>query len=270
MWKWLVAYFDGGISLETPLDSQQQYIFCSFPHGTCTASHLLTMTNGCGMLDKVHGGDRRDLCATVLFFVPIFREILLWLGCVDAGTRTAHHNLKCGRSILIFVGGEKEQLMTTPGVHQIFLNNRKGFVKLALEYGSPLVPMYAFGENEVFHVSKLFMGTSCYCFIFDSVSVFVDSFYTATMHDTGFRVWLQHKFQLGIPLLYGRWGLFPLKVRIHVEVGKPLLVAKKRKEDITQADIDALHAKFVQSMQDLFERTKFTQGCTPDTKLIIH
>jgi 2-acylglycerol O-acyltransferase 2 len=166
IWKWFVAYFDGGISVETPLDSQQQYIFCSFPHGTCTASHLLTMTNGCGMLDKVHGGDRRDLCATVLFFVPVFREMLLWLGCVDAGTRTAHHNLKCGRSILIFVGGEKEQLMTTPGVHQIFLNNRKGFVKLALEYGSPLVPMYAFGENEVFYVSKLFMGTCCCSFIF--------------------------------------------------------------------------------------------------------
>ena len=90
------------------------------------------------------------------------------------------------------------------------------------------------------------------------------------MHDTGFRVWLQHKFQLGIPLVCGRWGLFPLKVRIRVEVGKPLLVAKKRKEDITQADIDALHAKFVQSMQDLFERTKRNHGCTPDTKLIIH
>jgi hypothetical protein len=42
---------------------------------------------------------------------------------------------------LIFIGGEKEQLMTVPGEHKIFLRSRKGFVKLALEYGAHLVPM---------------------------------------------------------------------------------------------------------------------------------
>ena len=87
---------------------------------------------------------------------------------------------------------------------------------------------------------------------------------------TGAREWLQHKFQLGIPLVYGRWGLLPLKVKVHIEVGKPVLVTKKRKEDITQADIDGLHSKFVQSMQDLFEKTKGKHGCTPDIKLKIH
>ena len=65
----------------------------------------------------------------------------MWLGCVDAGSATAHYNLKKGRSILIFVGGEKEQLMTTPKEHKIYLNNRKGFIKLAIEYGTPLIPM---------------------------------------------------------------------------------------------------------------------------------
>jgi Diacylglycerol acyltransferase len=45
---------------------------------------------------------------------------------------------------LIFIGGEKEQLMTMPGEHKVFLRNRKGFVKLAIEYGTPLVPMVSF------------------------------------------------------------------------------------------------------------------------------
>jgi Diacylglycerol acyltransferase len=144
------------------------------------------MTNGCGMFDQVHNGDRRDLCASVLFFIPVFREML------------------------IFVGGEKEQLMTTPGEHKIYLLHRKGFVKLALEYGIPLVPMYAFGENECYHVSKLFMGL---------------------------REWLQATFQLGVPLVWGRWcSMVPLQVKIHIEVGKPLKVTKKRKEDITQVN----------------------------------
>lgn len=63
------------------------------------------------------------------------------LGCVDASSATCHYNLKRKRSILIFIGGEKEQLMTEPGSHKIYLLNRKGFVKLALQYGCDLVPM---------------------------------------------------------------------------------------------------------------------------------
>ena len=40
IWKSLVGYFDGGITVEEPLDNNQQYIFCSFPHGACMY-HLL-------------------------------------------------------------------------------------------------------------------------------------------------------------------------------------------------------------------------------------
>lgn len=97
----------------------------------------------------------RSLFAMQLFFSL---KVLLWLGCVDAGSKTAHHNLKKGRSILIFIGGEREQLLTTPGEHTIFLSNRKGFIKLALEYGTPLVPMVSWvnpAAKEEFHQKKL-------------------------------------------------------------------------------------------------------------------
>ena len=36
---------------------------------------MLTMTDGCGMLSSIHKGDRRDLCASILFMIPIFREV---------------------------------------------------------------------------------------------------------------------------------------------------------------------------------------------------
>jgi 2-acylglycerol O-acyltransferase 2 len=66
---------------------------------------------------------------------------LIWLGCVDASPFTAHYNLKKGNSIFIYVGGEKEQLMSESGCHRIYLKERKGFVKLALQYGAELIPM---------------------------------------------------------------------------------------------------------------------------------
>ena len=59
---------------------------------------------------------------------------------------------------MIFVGGEKEQLMTKPRENKIYLRSRKGFAKLALQYGAHLVPMYAYGENECYNVSDAFRG----------------------------------------------------------------------------------------------------------------
>jgi hypothetical protein len=67
--------------------------------------------------------------------------LLLFLGCVDAGSSTAHYNLKKNRSILIYIGGEKEQLMTTYDEQKIYVKSRKGFIKLALQYGAHLLPM---------------------------------------------------------------------------------------------------------------------------------
>jgi hypothetical protein len=69
------------------------------------------------------------------------RQVLLFLGCVDASSATARYNLKKGRSLYIYIGGEKEQLMTSPGESKIYVKNRKGFVKLALAHGTHLVPM---------------------------------------------------------------------------------------------------------------------------------
>jgi hypothetical protein len=53
------------------------------------------------------------------------------------------------------------------------------------------------------------------------------------------------------------------------QIGKPIPVTKKAKKDITQQDIDELHATFLKSMETLFERTKLKHGCSADTKLLI-
>lgn len=70
-----------------------------------------------------------------------YAQFLLYLGCVDAGASTANYNLQRGTSLFVYVGGEKEQLMTENGKHKIYLKSRKGFVKLALKHGAGLVPM---------------------------------------------------------------------------------------------------------------------------------
>lgn len=48
------------------------------------------------------------------------------------------------------VGGAKEALNARPGVYKLVLKKRKGFVKLAIETGASIVPIFSFNEVEVF------------------------------------------------------------------------------------------------------------------------
>lgn len=62
----------------------------------------------------------------------------------------------------------------------------------------------------------------------------------------GFRQWLQRTFAVALCLTWGRWGtIVPYSKPLKMEIGKPIPVAMKKKEDITQEDIDLLHAKFI-------------------------
>lgn len=249
IWQTLLnSVLDGfGVDAEMRLDDKKQYIFGSFPHGATTTQHLLTMTDSCGFFEKVYAGPKRDLAATVLFLLPGLRELISLLGNVDASSKTAHHNLKKGRSLQIFVGGEKEQLMTKPGEHKIFLKSRKGFIKLALQYGCDLVPTYAFGENELYRISDFGLP---------------------------FRQFLQEKFQVAFCLSFGspRWWnwLAPLKgSKLYIAVGKPITVDKKAKHEITTEDIESLHDTFCKEIQRLFESKKGKYGVAADVKLRI-
>ncbi len=246
--KLLSAVLDSfGVESEEKLDDSKQYIFGSFPHGATTTQHMLTMTNSCGFFEKVYAGPKRDLAATVLFFTPFLRELLLALGNVDAGGQTARYNLKKGRSLQIFVGGEKEQLMTKPGEHKIYLKSRKGFIKLAIEFGCDLVPTYAFGENELYHISEFGLE---------------------------FRKWIQEKFSVAFCITIGspRWWNWIAPKRgskLHLVVGKPIKVERKARADITEKDINSLHAKFCEEITRLFEAKKMKYGVAGGVKLHI-
>lgn len=82
-WKKACGYFDAKIEVEEKLNNEQQYIFCCFPHGPLSVNHMLTMTDGCGMLSKVYTGPRRDLAASVLLLIPIVKEVQLNFFALD-------------------------------------------------------------------------------------------------------------------------------------------------------------------------------------------
>lgn len=139
----------------------------------------------------------------------------------------------------MYPGGQKEQLLTKYGENRLYLSGRKGFVKLALEEGAHLVPVYAFGEVNLFHHSSFLLE---------------------------FRKFILARYGATIPLVYGAYGLLPYQQPITMVFGKPIVV--KQVTNPTQNDIDSLHKTYCKELVQLFNDYKNRCGY-PNAELII-
>lgn len=75
-------------------------------------------------------------------------------GYIDCSKESIHHALTeegTGRVVVLVVGGADEALEAFPGRNTLTLARRQGFVREALKAGAHLVPVYSFGENDIFN-----------------------------------------------------------------------------------------------------------------------
>jgi 2-acylglycerol O-acyltransferase 2 len=143
-----------------------------------------------------------------------------------------------GRAITIVVGGAAESLDAQPYYMRLVLKRRKGFVKMALRTGADLVPVLAFGEND----------------LYDQV--------TSTSHPSVHKAQLLIKKMLGftIPLFHARgvfnydMGLMPYRRPLNIVVGRPIRVAQNVKPE--QQEIDRLHTQYVKELENIWNLWK--------------
>lgn len=121
------------------------------------------------------------------------------------------------------------------------LKDRKGFIKLAIQTGAALVPVFSFGENDIY---DQFSGTKIRKF----QSIF-------------------KKFTGIVPPIVVGHGLVPRQVPITTVVGSIIEVTKN--DSPTDREINDLHKKFVSSLKDLFDDHKEKYTKFPNVKLII-
>ncbi|KAF1793602.1 Diacylglycerol acyltransferase [Phytophthora cactorum] len=124
-----MAHISGTLEFEEPIDASKQHIFCSHPHGLLSTHHGLLMSGQTvpPLYETVPLSTRRHLAASML---------------------------RNGKSLVILVGGIAEQMLSQRGDHTIYVKKRKGHIRLALKYGVPIVPGYAFGETDLFTHSR--------------------------------------------------------------------------------------------------------------------
>jgi len=216
------------------LPISRQYIFAVHPHGIHCFPLGLLSTVGSDFDKKfpgLVGSKLTGLAATVMFKLPVVRELFLCMGYIDASRPVASKCLEVGRSIFVCTGGEEESMFTSTGKDIVVLKKRKGFVRLALSYGADIVPVYGVGNTDLY---------TTYNFIF-----------------LGFRHWLQKTCGIALPIFHGRFGTpLPYKKAVQVLIGKPIRTPKPSVigERPDPALVDEYHSKYIEALRQLHSK----------------
>ncbi|EFJ49248.1 hypothetical protein VOLCADRAFT_89965 [Volvox carteri f. nagariensis] len=123
--------------------------------GSVTAAVVLAVLMLAGSLGSLlwPGHPMYCLAASCVFYVPLWRHIKSWMGAAPAHRDTAMHLLKTRGSVAVLPGGIAEMFAQAEvggsERERIKMLGRRGFVRLALETGVPIVPVYHFGNSQL-------------------------------------------------------------------------------------------------------------------------
>ncbi|KAL8996115.1 MAG: hypothetical protein Q9169_004307 [Polycauliona sp. 2 TL-2023] len=255
IWSLFASYFPARLHRSSRLEPTRKYIFGYHPHGIISHGAFATFaTEACGFSALFPGITNTLLTLDSNFRVPFYRDYALAMGLASVSRESCENILSkggangegMGRAITIVIGGARESLDAQPRSHlRLVLKRRKGFVKLAIRTGADLVPVLAFGENE----------------LYEQV--------TSESHP------LVHKFQLmvkkcmgfTIPLFHARGvfnydvGLMPYRKPLNVVVGRPVKVVQVRKgEKVDDGYVEELHAAYVTELERIWDEWKDVFG----------
>ncbi|XP_051632230.1 LOW QUALITY PROTEIN: 2-acylglycerol O-acyltransferase 2-A-like [Manacus candei] len=253
LWHHFRDYFPISLLRTAELDPGRNYVFGFHPHGVLAAGafgNFCTEATGFGGLFP--GLSPHLLTLPCWFRLPLFRDYLMAGGLVSSEASSLEHLLskkKGGHVAVIAPGGAPEALDAHPGGLRLQLLRRKGFVRLALRTGTPLVPVFSFGENELFRQVPNPPGSRL----------------------RRFQVRLQRILGVALPLFHARgvfqysFGLLPFRRPIHTVVGSPLVLP--RSPNPSEEEVELWHRRYLEKLDELFEGHKSGYGVPPERHL---
>ncbi|VDO93120.1 unnamed protein product [Soboliphyme baturini] len=241
--KYMADYFPIKLIKTAELDPERKYIFGCHPHGIMSFSTVLNFaTEATHFSDKFPGITTYPCTLAANFCFPIRREDLELCGIIEVSKNSIEHVLTRptkGDAVVIVVGGAEEALAW-------------------------LVPVYSFGENEVYHQINNPEGSRLRNF-----QVIVFAFALAARMNFELQERFKTIFRFSPPIFFGRWttGFFMPLRRPITTVGTPIPV--KKCDEPSRDAINALHARYIQELTTLFDTYKCQFGFKPEDQLNI-
>lgn len=177
-------------------------------------------------------------------FNPAVAQLAQQMGALPAEPWSALAALQSGASVLVYPGGAQDVFRRYDDRHRIELAGRKGFVKLALRQGVPIVPLVSQGAHETFIVL-----TDCYE-------------QARQLHDWGLLPWYLDidpevmPLYLGLPWVVGIGPLphLPWPVPMKTKVCNPIVFDRSGREAAQDgAYVDQCYQQVVQEMQQALD-----------------
>lgn len=261
VWSLFASYFPARLHRSAPLAPTRKYIFGYHPHGIISHGAFASFgTEALGFKHLFPGITNTLLTLDSNFRIPFYRDYALAMGLASVSRESCENLLSkggsngegMGRAITIVVGGARESLDAQPRSLRLVLKRRKGFIKLAIRTGADLVPVLAFGENE----------------LYDQVS--------SDSHPLVHKMQMMVKKLLGftIPLFHARGvfnydvGMMPYRKPLNVVVGRPIKVGRQPEPD--SGYVDELHAQYVGELERIWEEWKdqFARDRSGDLEIV--
>ncbi|XP_077556829.1 2-acylglycerol O-acyltransferase 2-A-like [Haemaphysalis longicornis] len=252
--KYFRNYFPIQLVKTCDLPADRNYLFGYHPHGIIAAGAVCNFATDATNFRTLFPGIQTHLTTLqIQFNLPFHRDLLQAGGVCVASRESLDWILSSktpGKAAVVIVGGEAELHQSRPGIYKLVLTNRRGFVRVALKHGTPLVPVFSFGENELFKQAE----------------IPIDSWLGRVL------AWYKGLSGFAPPLFWGRgvfqysWGWVPRRKRIVTVVGKPLEVPKM--EFPSEEEVDRVHRQYIDALTQLFNDHK-DKYATRGSKLII-
>ncbi|KAF7630817.1 hypothetical protein Mgra_00008917 [Meloidogyne graminicola] len=260
IWRLMAEYFPVELHKTAEIPPTENYIFCAHPHGILGSSSMLLFSTNANNIQKLFPGiNIYGATLDVNFWFPIRREFFMALGIISCNQESISYVLsrpEKGNAVGIVPGGAAESLESYPYVHRLILKNRKGFVRLAIKNGASLVPVYHFGETNLFQqisTKEFTLARKFQNFVKRWTSVAFPFIYGQNFIAS----FLPDNYIHKLPRFF-TIGLLPFRHRVVTVVGAPIPV--KKDDNPSEELVDAVHAEYCLKLREMFNEYKSTFG----------
>jgi len=216
--------------------SKENTILPFAPHGIVANATSSAVCSGWDSLDNF-----KILASRLVIYIPLSGFFARLLGIQGVDSKNFLQNMEKKKNILFIPGGYECATYTNDEFDQVFIKERKGFVKYALMFGYKVHPCYNFGENKLYYMIKNYYLRKIGLFL--------------------------NKFKLPGVFFFGKYFIFPrTDIDICSVIGKGIQFPKIQKP--SKNDIEEYHDLYVRKLKELYDRYKSRYGGSE--KLVIN